>query len=186
MVQRLLERWQKLSSRQRQIVAAIGGLAALSLAYVIGIRPLRVRLWKLHEQVQETEERLIRATAATAKADSVLRAYEAYRPYVPATPTTATDSVKVQSHVQSEVESALRASGVSLVYVKPAPSTPGQQAVMVSVNVEAEATPEQLVTLLDLLQRSTQLLKVTEFTLRAEGENSTTLRCSLVISKLLL
>ena len=186
MVQRLLERWQKLSARQQQIVAAMGGLVALNLMYAVGIRPLRVRLWKLHEQVHETEERLIRATAATAKADSVLRAYEAYRPYVPATPTTATDSVKIQSHVQSEVESAVRASGVSLVYVKPAPSTSGKQTSMVSVSVEAEATPEQLVALLDLLQRSTQLLKVTELTLRAEGENSTTLRCSLVISKLLL
>ena len=56
----------------------------------------------------------------------------------------------------------------------------------VSVALELEATPAQLINLLDNLQRSTQLLKVTQMTLRLTNEQASTLRCTMVISKLLL
>ena len=44
----------------------------------------------------------------------------------------------------------------------------------------------QLIRLLDSLQRSAQLLKVTQMAMRLTDERALTLRCSLIISKLLL
>jgi len=178
-MQQLLARWQRLSKRQRLIVAGAGGVVTLLLVDAIALRPLRRQVQTLRAQVRDTERRLMDAVTASQQSESVNAAFAAYEPYIK--PAGSAESELAAA--LSEVEGALRQSGVLALSLKPMTSRPGE-ASMVSVSVDGESDPAQLVRLLDLLARSSRLLKVTELTVRVSEEK--TLRSSMVISKLLL
>ncbi len=180
-----LEQWQKLSVMQRRVAMGASLLAGVWLIDRVGLAPLRRDLHQLHQQVQEAEQRLSRAVSVNTQATTIRTAFEAYRSYVPTAPIPE-DAVRSQGQVQSEVEAAVRASGITLLNVKPLSGGPHATDTTVSVTLELEATPAQLIHLLDGLQRSTQLLKVTQMALRLTDAHAATLRCSMVITKLLL
>lgn len=181
----LLERWQRLPILQRRLAAGVSLVFGVWLVNLIGLGPLRQDIRRLRDQVRETEQRLMRAVSVNTQATTILQAFEAYRSYVPGSVSEG-DSAHTQSQVQSEVEAAVRASGMSLLNVKPVSASTHNGASTVSVSLELEATPEQLIRLLDGLQRSTQLLKVTQMAMRLTDERALTLRGSMVITKLLL
>ena len=172
--------WQRLSKRQ-QLIAILGaGLLLVWVADTIALRPLRRHLGQLHQQAHETEQRLVEALVASRQADEVNRAFAAYVAYVH--PAGATEAEL--ANVLTEVEGASRQAGMALLNLKP--SLPRQgEASSISVTLESEASPAQLVQFLDQIQRSTKLLKVTELTVRTSVEGKS-LRTSMVISKLLL
>ena len=171
--------WKQLNRRQQRLVLLLGVAAAVGLADAVALRPLRLRLVQLHREVRETEQRLVDAMVAGAQTDAVAHALGPYQPYL----QPAGSEESELAAVLTEVESAVRASGMVLLNLKPQVSGKGL-ANAVSVIVEAEASPPQLVELLDRLQRSSRLLRVMELNVRvSEGR---TLRASLVVSKLLL
>lgn len=180
-----LEQWQKLSVMQRRLAAGVSLVVGVWLVNLIGLGPLRQDIRRLRDQVRDTEQRLMRAVSVNTQAATILQAFEAYRSYVPGSVSEG-DAAHTQSQVQSDVEAAVRASGMSLLNVKPVSASTHDGASTVSVALELEATPEQLIRLLDSLQRSTQLLKVTQMAMRLTDERALTLRCSMVITKLLL
>ena len=171
--------WKRLDRGRQRLVLLLGAAAAVGLTDAVVLRPLRLRLVQLHREVRETEQRLVDAMVAGAQTDEVAQALGAYQPYL----QPAGSEESELAAVLTEVESAVRASGMVLLNLKP--QMGGKSlADAVSVTVEAEASPPQLVELLDRLQRSTRLLRVTELHVRvSEGR---TLRASLVVSKLLL
>ena len=174
-----LQHWQRLSKRQQLIASLIGGLLVVAVVDALLLRPLRQRLTRLHQEVQAAEQRLVQAVVASSQAEAVTQAFSAYEPYV----RPAGSAEAELAGILSEVEAAVRQSGLVLLGLKPAPPQ-GGAATTVSVTIEGESTPEQLMQLLDAIQRSTGLLKVTDLTVRvAEGK---TLRSSLIISKLLV
>lgn len=171
--------WQRLGRRQRLIAVGVSGLVALLLVDAIALRPLRRQVQALRAQVRETEQRLMDAVTASQQIESVSAAFAAYEPYI----KPAGSNESELAAVLSEVEGALRQSGVLALSLKPATSKPGE-ASMVSVSVDGESDPAQLARLLDLLARSSRLMKVTELTVRVSEDK--TLRSALVITKLLL
>lgn len=171
--------WQRLTKRQQRFALVLGGLVAVWGADGVLLHPLRSRLRALHEEVREAERRLVEATIASAQAETVNRAFEQYAAYL-----NAAGPIEAElAAALTEVESAIRDVGIVLINLKQG-STPAEAGGTVSVSVECEVTPTQLVQLLDRLQRSVRLLKVTQLTVRASETN--TLRASLVISKLLV
>jgi type II secretory pathway component PulM len=175
----LAQRWQRLSKRQQAAAFVAGALAGLWIVNVVALRPLRRRLDRLHDEVQQAEQRLVEALVASQQATRVNKTFEAYASYVQ--PSGPPESELAS--VLSEVESAVRQSGMVLLNLKPV--TPRDGTVeAISVTVDGEADPEQLMNLLDRIQRSTRLLKVTELSVRVSEQQR--LRTSLVISKLLL
>ena len=174
-----VQRWQRLGKRQQTVTLIIGSVAVAWVMDGIALRPLRSRVRELRRQVRETEQRLVEASVASDQAQAVTRAFSAYEPYVK--PSGSSESELAS--VLSEVESAVRQSGMTLLNLRPVSGRQGT-AQTISVTVEGEASPHQLVQLLDLVQRSTRLLKVTELTVRVS--ETKTLRTSMVISKLLL
>lgn len=176
----LIQWWQRLSRRQQAAVLLAGGLLILWVVDAVVLRPLRMHVRELHRQVHETEQRLLQAVAASQQAEQVNKAFAAYEAY--AHPAGPQESELAQ--VLTEVESAVRQSGMTLLNLKPA--TPRQASdSTVSVTVESEASPGQFVHFLDQIQRSTHLLKVTELTVRTSAEGKA-LRTSMIVSKLLL
>lgn len=175
----LTPQWQRLSKRQQLVALVAGGLAVVWGVHTITLRPLSRWVSQLHREVRDTEARLIEAVAAGQQAEAVDGAFAAYEPYVAPSGPPETEL----AGFLGEVESALQRAGLAVLNLKPVPvrdSSP--QAI--SVTVESESTPGQLVQFLDLLQRSKRLLRITELAVRAsEGR---TLRSSMVISKLLL
>ena len=175
----LATRWTQLDKRHKRLLLALGVLGAVWLSDAMILRPLRVRLSQLHRDVRQTEQRLRDALVATAQAEAVNQAFEVYQSYVQ--PSGSPESELAS--VLTEVESAVREAGMVLISLKPQ-SVSGSTAHAVSVTVETETSPAQLVQLLNRIQRSAHLLKVTELNVRVvEGR---TLRASFVIGKLLL
>ena len=176
----LEQRWQRLSRRQQAIVLAVVGVLTLWGVDALVFRPLlRGRLSELKRQARDAEQRLVDATIASAQADAVSQAFEAYRLYIK--PAGSVESELAA--VLTEVEAVVRETGLVQLGLK---SVPERNPAMdrVSITLETEGSPTQLMRLLDRLQRSTLLLRVTELTVRTS--ESQTLRGSLVISKLLL
>ena len=174
------QRWQRLSKRQQLILLILVGVVALWAFDAVAFRPLlRGRLNALKRQAKAAEQQLVNATIASAQAGSVNRAFEAYQAYI----KTAGTAEAELAAVLTEVESAVRESGMVLLNLRPVSEREAAPD-RVSVTVETEASPAQLVQLLDRIQRSSHLLKVTELALRVS--ESQTLRSSLIVSKLLL
>ena len=158
----------------------IGGALTLFLADLIALRPLRRQLRALRLDVRETERRVVEAMIASQQAEAVNKAFAAYEPLV-----KSAGSVEAElAAMLSEVEAAARQSGVVPLSLNPIGQGEGPAASTISVKLDGEGNPSQLVGFLDRIQRSTRLLKITELTVRvSEGQ---TLRASLTISKLLL
>lgn len=174
-----MQQWQRLNKRQQRWVLLLAGLVAVWGADGLLLRPLRRRLMTLHREVRETEQRLIEATVASAQVETVNQAFEQYAAYL----KKGTGSVETElAAALTEVESAVRDLGIVLINLKQ--GSAGASESTVSVSVECEASPTQLVQLLDRLQRSVRLLKVTQLNVRAS--DAQTLRASLVVSKLLV
>lgn len=175
----LLQRWQRLSKGQRLAAALAGTALAAWLVDAAALRPLRRHVLGLQAEVRQTEQQLLAAVAATHNAEAVTQALKAYAPYVqPSGPEDAG-----VAGLMSEVESTLRESGAYLVSQRQAGNRDAAGHA-ISVNIDIESTPGQLVKFLDRLARSASLLKVAELTVRV-SENKT-LRASMVVSKLLL
>ena len=175
----VLQGWQRLAKPQQLAVLLVGGAAIILGIDLIVLRPLRHGVRALRHQVHETEQRLIESIVSSQQTDGVNRAFDAYSSYL--APTGSSDAALAD--VLSEVEHVIQQSGLTLINLKPASPQAGKSP-MIQVMVEGEASPEQLVRALDLIQRSPKLLKVTDLTVRVTEDK--TLRTSLVISKLLL
>lgn len=175
----LLQRWQRFTRRQR-LIAAVAGIGLTSwVADAAALRPLRRHLHQQRRAVVQTEQQLLAAMAANQNAAAVTKAFVAYQAY--AQPSGSVEAE--MAALLNDVEASVRQSGMTLLNLKPVTGrTPSDQAV--SVAIDGESTPEQLVRLLDRFQRSPHALKVTELAVRAS--ESKTLRASLVVSKLLL
>ena len=178
-LQQITAQWQRLGRRQRLAVTTAGVVLVGWGVYLVIFHPLQARIHALQQVVREAEQRLQEAIAATAQADAVNKAFSAYEPYL-----KRVGSPEAQrADVLSDVESAVRQSGMTLLDLRPS-SARSEHPDLITISVEGEASPAQLAQLLDLLQRSTRLLKVTELNIRvSEGK---TLRTSMIISKLLL
>ena len=172
--------WQRFSKRQ-QLLVIIGASGVLIWAAdAAALRPLRRHLRQLHQQAREAEARLVEAVVAGRQANEVNRSFAAYAAYVRPTGPVETEI----ANVLTEVEGATRQSGMVLLNLKPSLPRQGETGT-ISVTLESEASPAQLVQFLDQIQRSTTLLKVTGLTVRTSAEGKS-LRTSMVISKLLL
>lgn len=174
-----MKRWQRLSKRQRLIAACAGGFLLVGAVDALLLRPLRRQLSRLHQDVQAAERQLAEAVVANNQAKAVNQAFSDYAPYVRPTGSPEAELASILS----EVESAIHESGLVLLSLKPVPPQVAATNA-VSVTIEGESAPNQLWQLLDAIQRSTRLLRVTDLTVRAaEGK---ALRSSFVVSKLLL
>ena len=176
---RALQQWQRLNKRQQRLVLVVGGLVTVWAADGLLLRPLRRRLTALHQEVRDTERRLIDATVASAQVETVNRAFEQYEAYLKGAGTVDAELAAALT----EVEAAVRDVGIVLIHLKQG-AAQAESGGTVGVSIECEASPTQLVQLLDRLQRSVHLLKVTQLNVRASEGRA--LRASLVISKLLV
>ncbi len=173
------QRWQRLPKRQQLAAALLGGLLLLGTVDALLLRPLRKQLGRLRQEVRAAEQQLVEAVVANNQAKAVNQAFSDYESYVQ---PVGSPEAELASAL-SEMESAIHQSGLVLLSLKPVPPQ-GAAPNMVSVTIEGESTPDQLWQLLDAIQRSTRLLRVTDLTVRATEGRS--LRSSFVVSKLLL
>lgn len=176
----LTPQWQRLSKWQQLVVFVIGSGAIIGVVYAVVLGPLWRWVSHLVAEVHQTEVRFVDAVAASRQADGVNKAFKAYAPYV-------TSSGPVEAELAgflSEVEAALHQAGLVVLNLKPVTPREGDVET-ISVTVEGESSPGQLIQFLSAVQRSVRLLKVTELTIRTSSEGHA-LRSSMVISKLML
>lgn len=171
--------WQRLPKRQQTMARFAGGGLFLWGLGQLTLHPLQQRLQTLKADVTAAETRLLAATAASQQTERVQKAFVPYQGYVK---TPAAREVELAGFM-TEVEQAAKEAGIAEPYLKPLKAPEGTSLVL-SAAMEAEASPAQLIALLDQIQRSTRLLRVKEMTVRVTEKR--TLRSSLVIEKLLL
>ena len=183
---KFLEWWKRLSLWQRRLALAGALTALVSVIELVGLRPLRHQLTQTRHDVQQMEQQLKRAIMLSAQAHAIEQAYEAYRPFVPSENAAANlrDPVRAQNQVQSEIESDARAIGMNVLTVRPASDASGADRLMIAM--EAEATPAQLIRWLDHVRRAPSLLSVSRLAIRVPEDTAGLLRCSMVVTKLLL
>ena len=174
----VLQRWQRLKKGQRLVAGMTGTLFMLWAVDLIAFRPLRQHLHALGQEVQQTKKKLIDATIADQNSANVTKAFKAYEPFAAVSGSPETEL----AGLLSDVETTVRQSGVVLLNLKP--SARGSSGSTISIAVDGESSPEQLMRLLDQLQRSQRALKVTELSIRVS--ESKTLRVAMVVSKLLI
>ena len=175
----MVERWRQLPRRQQRLLIGFCAAAAVGLSDLTVWRPLRAHAQQLGRQVEQGERQLVESLVAGSQAEEVAAAFAAYQPYL--MPSGSPDAVLAT--VLTEVETAVREAGAMLINLRPTEETASADD-SVAVLMEGEAGSEQLVRLLDRLQRSPQLLRVSELTVRVvEGS---LLRTTMVIEKLLL
>ena len=172
-------RWLGGGKTQRLTLIVLGALAVLAVASLVLFRGLGRWLDRLEQQVRDAEQRLVMAVAATQQAEQVQQAFSAYEPFAsPSQPAAAE-----RNQLLRDVEDALRQSGIVSLSSRELQTNEEAEGT-VSIRVDGESSPGQLITFLDLLQRSPRLLRVTKLEVRvSEGR---TLRCSMDVSKLLL
>ena len=171
--------WQRLSKRQQLTALLLGGGVLIFSVDAVALSPLRRRVSQLHQDVRETERQFLDAVVASYKTRAVSQALPLYGPFMQ---PAGSAEVELASAL-GEVEAAVRTSGVALLNLKPVAQRDGATEAM-NITVEVEASPTQLIRLLDAIQRSAKLLKVAELNLRVS--EAKTLRASMVINKLLL
>lgn len=171
--------WQRLSPWQKRLTVLAGLFLGFLLIHATVVYPLRQTFRQLGREVKQTEEALVSAVAASRSAAAVEKAFAAYAPYA----KSAASPENALGGLLSEAETAVRESGMTLLNLKPTLAREKADS-GVSVTVDGESNPEQLMRLLDRLAHSMQVLKVSELTVRV-SENKT-LRTSLVISKLVI
>lgn len=171
--------WQRFSPWQKRLAVLACFFFGFLFVHTMVIHPLRQTIRQLHREVKQTEQVLVSAVSASRSTATVAKAFAAYAPYV----KSAGSPENALGTVLSEVETSVRESGMVLLNLKPTGSREKADDA-VSITVDGEATPEQLVRLLDHLYHSPLVLKVSELTVRVS--ESKTLRASLIISKLLI
>ncbi len=174
----VLQRWQRLKKGQRLVAGVLGTLFMLWAVDLIAFRPLRRHLHALEQEVQQTKKQLIDATIADQNSANVAKAFKAYGPYSTVSGAPETEL----AGLLSDVETSVRQSGMVLLNLKPSARVVSGNTI--GVAVDGESSPEQLMRLLDQLQRSQRALKVTELSIRVS--ESKTLRVAMVVSKLLI
>ncbi len=172
--------WQRLPKRRQLLAILLGSALAGWVVDTSTFRPLRRHVRQLDQRVREAQQQLIKAVVALGQEDVVNEAFAAYAPY-----TTSSDgsSGSALARLLSDVEALVRESGMTVIALKPATEREENSSTL-GVAVETEASPEQFARLLDALQRSTTLLKITEMNVRVGDQG--TLRGSLVITRLLV
>jgi len=174
------QQWQRFSKWQQLAVFVLGSFVIIGTVYAVVLGPLWRWASRLVAEVHQTEARFVDAVAASRQADVVNKAFRAYEPYVkPSGPVEAE-----LAGFLSEVEAALHQAGLVVLNLKPVTPREGDVET-ISVTVEGESSPGQLIQFLSAVQRSVRLLKVTELTIRTSSEGHA-LRSSMMITKLLL
>lgn len=171
--------WLGTGKAKRATLLGLSAVGVLGVVAVVVFRNVGQWLGRLEEQVRHTEQRLVAAVTATQQAEEVRQAFAAYEPF--AQPAAAAAAERNQ--LLRDVEDVLRSAGMARLNFREL-SSDDELPGTVGVLVDGESSPGQLLTFLDLLQRSHRLLRVTK--LEARVSENRTLRCSLIVSKLLI
>lgn len=175
----VFSRWFGNDKARRLALVIVAALAALALASLLLFRGLGRWLGRLDQQVRDAEQRLVVASTAMQHVEEVHQAYAAYEPFAMLSEPAAAE----RNRLLRDVEEALQRSGIVSLSSRELPESDEADGT-VGIRVDGESSPGQLVTFLDLLQRSPRLLRVTKLEVRvSEGR---TLRCSMDVSKLLI
>ena len=176
---KLKQLFSKLSKRQRILLYVAATIVFFVSLDRLVYHPIVSRINELDQEILLKENQLRRNLRNMAARETVHKAYSAYASYAL---TAGSDDEKIAA-LLNELEGLARKSGLSLVAVKPRPSTKidiGKQY-PVEVEVETEITP--LIKFIYDLHSSQNFLRVKKLRLAPKGSRTPDLKGYLLISK---
>lgn len=172
-----------LSKRERYILYISLMVISLALLYNFLIEPLVQRWVKVNEGVIRKEMKLERNLKIISEKETVLKEYKEYAKRVKA---KGSDEEEIATLLR-EVETVAARTSVRLTNVnKPRPVKNMKFYKLYSLEVELEAPIRPLTEFIYQLEKSPQILKVRQLRLSARGSQSSSLRSSMLITKILI
>lgn len=173
--------WDKLSQKEK--VGLSVAFAFLGLAFLdrLLISPLRARFQRLNLQITTAEKELGGDLRNIKQKEFIQEEYEKYHKYIQ---RSGSDEEEV-AQILGEIESLARNSSVYLVDMKPRKPQEIDFYKEYTVEIEAEGRMESLVKFMYQMNTSQQLLRVESLRLSQTKSESTVLKASMLITKVL-
>ena len=174
--------WDKLSGKEK--IGLSGALAFLFVAFMdrLVVSPIRGRFENIDRAIKISEKQLGHDLRNVYLKDQIAEEFEKYVEYVE---RSGSDEEEV-AKILGEIESLARQSNVYLVNVKPQSPQKIDFYKEYSIEIEAEGEMAALMSFLYQINTSIQLLRVEKLRLNSSEDESTDLKSSMLITKVLV
>lgn len=182
MIQKLMERLDRLSRRERILVIAVSLAVAVFLIQRLVVRPVRSHLAAVREEIALRGKEIQANARYLNMRSSVVPRYE-----------QVLSQLKVSGNEEQgiaemlhEVEKLGSESEVTLSNLKPKPVKAVEDRLLLSADLEAECSMVKLLTFLYNLQQSEQLFRVSNLNANAHEKDPDLLRVSMTLTQLVV
>jgi Tfp pilus assembly protein PilO len=173
--------WDKLARKEKiGLGISLVFLAAAFLDRLI-INPLRIRFYRLDQQIKISEKQLGGDLRNLKQKDLISEEYEKYLPYIKRSGSDEEEAARLLG----EIEALARKSSVYLVDMKPRRPKETEVYKEYAVEIEAEGQMESLVSFMHQVNASSQLLRIETLRLTPAKAESDLLKASMLITKVL-
>lgn len=168
----------KLAKRERLILYVCIFLILITILDRFVFKPLADRLFKLHQEIQVMEAKLIKGLRAERQRDVILKEYKNYETYL----KIKGSDEEIVSELLREIEKLARESNVSLSDIKPRSTNKRAMFKEYTIEVRTDASLKDVVNFLYRLNSSILLLQVDKLVLNLAEEQGDILKVNMVIS----
>ena len=174
---------EKLTVREKKILAWVIALLVLVIGYHGIWRPMTAKLSELDDEIFAMELKLRKAKVFVRQRDEILEMSKKY-PNLEQM-DAGTDQEEI-TKLLTFIEQTARKTGVSISDMKPQPVKSDKITKRYGVELNAESDMKQLIEFSYHLQNSEELLSVEEVTTSPKEEKSPILRTFLVVSRVVV
>jgi hypothetical protein len=174
--------FSRLSKRERIIVYLL--LAAISFLLFdrVVLAPIGKRMDTLNNEIISQEKKLIRSMHIVQQEESIINEYNEYTKQL----NQARSDEGEITVFQKSVEELTKKANLSVINMQPSEVEKAGLYKKYAIKLDAEATAVQLTDFLYQLERDSQLMRVSEFSLSQSRGSSSVLKIYMLITKITL
>ncbi len=175
--------YTKLSKRERMIL--YGTILFLGFLFIdrLILSPILRKMTQLEEEITGQEAGIKKSLHVLLRKEQIVADGKQLEKY--ATSSDLPDD-KEMTVLLKELESMAQKSAVSIVYVKPGAIEQEQGMKRFLASLECEAEMREIVLFFHSLESSAKLLQIERYEIQQKNKESSTARCTIVVSKTLI
>jgi len=174
--------WKKLSKREKIVLIVGCGLSIAAVLDIVVVSPINSNIQALEREIKVSEKQLSINLRNLGQKEFVKKEYERYSRYVGEVGSEEEETAKILS----EIETLARKEGMYLRDIKPHPPKVVGFQKEYNVDIKVEGKIAIIVQFLYQLNASSQLLRAEKIRVSLKDGDSSILKASMVISKILI
>ncbi|MDD5729625.1 MAG: hypothetical protein PHN57_00640 [Candidatus Omnitrophica bacterium] len=171
-----------LSKREKAVFYLAVIFLSITLVDRLIISPVSLKMKALDKQIKEKEENIVRDLHILAQKDKILAESVKNAPYV----GKAKSEEELTTDILKEIENITSKSAVYLVDMKPAGVKNIGSSKKYLVNLDCEASMDQLIDFMYTIENTSKLLTIEKYDIAPRSEESNTMKVSMSISKMVI